>query len=233
MITHKNLIIISSDEEIKPLLLVLPWKRVAGINMDLYQYKTWLLLHSKIGLISATQSMTMTLDRYSKIIENVIVLGSCGSLKKGTIYQINKPIFIDQATYLNANLNAFGYKLGETPESSKLNLKTSAILNKLLAFCLNQDMNTANIASSDQFVQFRSDCQWPLDKYNIEFQLIDMEAAAYIQTAQHFNKPIAVIKVISDYIADKVANSHEDYSFNIAEVANTICQLALTIINQF
>lgn len=218
-----NLIIISHTEEMTPLLVAKPWERMqTEFNfIELYRFQGWLLLKTGIGLVNSAVSLSTILKIYH--INTIIGIGSAGVIFDPHTKIPPMDVFlVDKATELDANLTKFNYELGSLPRLQQHCIKTNVALNRKISDIIKHN-NTADIASSNRFINYLEDLPAPVDDFAVKFSLIDMESASWVIAANYFKNKIAIIKIVSDIITTKkYKTSNYTFEHNIGNVAQKI-----------
>jgi len=80
------------------------------------------------------------------------------------------------------------------------------------------------LATSDIFVDSSQVADFYLQNIKIKIDLVEMESAAFFQTAYNFDVPIVGLKIISDVIGQSDSNESQ-FEQNLAKSAKLISQM--------
>ncbi|WP_339022381.1 hypothetical protein [Spiroplasma endosymbiont of Crioceris asparagi] len=180
---------------------------------EVYENDQFFLLISQIGLVNAGSALTWVDSNYE--ISEYINFGMVGC--NSNVLNIKDILNIKNVYLGNVDATGFGYKMGQVPQMPAFYTLKG----------IKNEYNTANICSSDVFIN-------GFDKYNsivkpIEpnIELFDMELAGFAQAAFRLKKEINAIKIVSDILGSK---SNEKQFLEVKEFSsNKISEIIKTL----
>ena len=154
------------------------------------------LLHTGIGKVNATFSLTSYLTKHSPSI--VINLGTAGSRHHKTGAIINCTSFIQR----DMDVTKLGFNKWQTPFSTE-----SVILNYGKAL---EGLTQGSCGTGDSF---------GTDDETLHFDVVDMEAYALALMCKRHNTPFLCLKYISDNADD---NANIDFNKTLTDAATSL-----------
>lgn len=221
-------IIVAMEEELAPILPVLPCQKVNNI-FQLYQCKKNNLqisiIVSNIGKTAAASATTYLIENYNP--DFLLNIGTCGGLNNTNIASI---ILANSTAYHDVDVTAFGYKLGQLPKEPAIFTSNNHIYNfqEISTFLKNRyPVLNGLIVTGDQFVANK-------DRVNIiknmypNIVAIDMEAAAIAQVCVRYNKSFIFLKKVSDLADSEATDSFKD---ELTKMNQQIPQIVLDLLH--
>lgn len=196
-----KLIIGAMFEELETSIKFYKAKKTNDKICNVYKSKDVLFCVTGVGLVNAAAHLSYVLCNYN--IYQILNIGTSGACDL-TLKQ-NDVIVIDKIYCSVADAVIFGYEYGQVPKMPKYYETNKA------NFDLQKPIK--NLASSDIFIHSQSQLDLFVNKINNKISVLDMECFAYAQTAYIYNKPISVIKIISDVIGLTDANNVQFLQF--------------------
>lgn len=197
---------------------------ILGMNIYIYKlyYTTIFLIQSGIGKISSSIACCILINKYK--VKFIINIGSAGSVNNNI--KILDIILATDLIYHDVNLTNWGYAIGQIPKLPK-SFHTNYILRNNIKDIFHQyniRYHEGLIISGDSFIK---------DKKNIiqsfPYALsVDMESASIGQVCFQLQKPILIIKIISD-----LCNNHSSKIFkkHINKISYKIYKIIKYFIN--
>lgn len=222
-------IIVAMEEELAPILPLIPCQKVNKKPFQLYSYKKENLqlsiIVSKIGKAAAAAATTYLIENYNP--ECIINIGTCGGVNNANLASI---ILANSAAYHDVDVTGFGYKLGQLPQQPEIFTNSNSTCNfQELSNFLKNSYSILNglIITGDQFVANK-------DRVNIiknmypSIVAIDMEAAAIAQVCLMYNKSFIFLKKVSDLADHEATDSFKD---ELTKMNQQIPQIVLDLLN--
>ncbi|AXE60493.1 5'-methylthioadenosine nucleosidase / S-adenosylhomocysteine nucleosidase [[Mycoplasma] phocae] len=157
-----------------------------------YQYKdkNFLVAFTGVGKVNTALFLSYIISNFKRRIKMIINCGPAGATFNGEIGEV---FLIKKTNYYDVDITALpNYELGQLPNLPvyyKTNYKPYKNLN----------LKEGSCATADRFAMV-GDIDIVENNFKKDYYLVDMECAAYGQTATAFNKKFVAIKVISDVI---------------------------------
>ncbi|QCI25948.1 5'-methylthioadenosine/adenosylhomocysteine nucleosidase [Buchnera aphidicola] len=170
---------------------------IYGIDIYISHSKKIILIKSGIGKVSSSIACTILITLYK--VDIVINIGSGGSLKP--YINIHDIILIKKTSYHDVNLTNFHYSIGQIPNFPQT-FQTNNLLRKKFKNILYENKIKfweGQVVSGDIFIQTKKDVEIILKNFPNAIS-VDMESASISQVCFQYNKPVIIIKIISDYI---------------------------------
>jgi adenosylhomocysteine nucleosidase len=176
---HKKILIISAmAEEMLPLTKYLSYEKLLSPG-DIIEHGNFVFAVSGIGKVSAAMMLTKVLEQYG--IDSIINIGLAGSLSSylefGDVVVVTHTVEHDGFIEWDSEAQARLYPLWDVITVEHPELKQGVLV------------------TGDQFVASGTMRESLQAK---GWQLVDMEGAALARVAHHYEKPLIVLKVISD-----------------------------------
>ncbi|CAL4042509.1 5'-methylthioadenosine/S-adenosylhomocysteine nucleosidase [Buchnera aphidicola (Takecallis arundicolens)] len=166
-----------------------------GINIYISNSNKIILIKSGIGKVSSSIACTILIHTYK--VHIIINIGSSGALKP--YINISNFIIGKNISYHDVNLTSFQYKIGQIPGFPQ-KFNTNIFLRKQIKKILYKYKITfweGLIISGDIFIHKSQDIN-KITKNFPDAIASDMESAAISQICFQYNKPVLIIKIISD-----------------------------------
>lgn len=178
-----------------------------------------ILTSSNVGISAAASQLTSILLTFS--VDYVINIGVCGGFL-GKVKLLDT-VVVRNAGYYDADATTFPeYAYGQIPRCPK-----SFTCDKSLV--KGDDYVYGDIVSGDKFVSRLEQVENQLSKIDyLDPICVDMESASFAQTALKYNKPIMIVRSISDIVGS--ANQGELYRNILSEASDKSCKFILDIL---
>ncbi|AZZ65377.1 5'-methylthioadenosine nucleosidase [Metamycoplasma phocicerebrale] len=188
-----------------------------------YKNKKFYVAHMGVGKVNSSLFLSRLLNIKDFKISEILNIGASGGLKKT---KVGEAFLVQKSYYYDVDLTCLkNYKLGQLP-NNVIEFKTNDNLNLKFQKILNLELT--NNVSADKFFTI-SDAK-NIEKNFNNIKTMDMEATALIHTADFYNMPISIIKVISDNIT--IEDNDKDYRNNTLIVSARINDLLLNILER-
>ncbi|AHI53056.1 5'-methylthioadenosine/S-adenosylhomocysteine nucleosidase [Spiroplasma culicicola] len=190
-------LLFAMEDEASVLIESINAKKICEKPFKIYQTDNVLIAISGIGLVNA--SVCLTYMNFNYDINSYINAGLVGCISEK--YQSLDVLLINKAYYSCANATGFGYEYGQIPKMPLFFETNSTLKEEIISPINNLDINNANIASSDIFINSFVKKEELIDNINDQIDVVDMECAAFFHSAYLLNKPIAALKIVSDTLS--------------------------------
>ena len=166
-----------------------------------------LVIETGIGKVNAAMQLTKAISNNQvKAIYNV---GFAGASKH---FNVGDMILIEEAMYHDFDLTFFGYEKGQVPHCPQKFKSDQSLMKNIKT--IYPKIKSAMIYTGDYFMTESVDKPY----------VVDMEATALYQVANHYQIPIVSIKIISDIIGmDEHYKSYK--KFETTEGSKLISQI--------
>ena len=188
---HKKILIISAmEEEMQPITKYLSYEKILSRG-EIVEHGNFVFAVSSIGKVAAAMTLTKVLEQYS--IDVIINIGLAGSLSPhiefGDVVIVEKTVEHDGYVEWLPETQARLYPLFDLITVEHPELKRGILV------------------TGDQFVASGTMRESLQAKGG---QLVDMEWAALAKVAHHYEKPLIVLKVISDNADEHARENFEE-----------------------
>lgn len=177
------------------------------------------LTASNVGISAAASQLTSIILSFD--IDYVINIGVCG----GFFGKVNllDVVVVMRAGYYDADATTFPeYAYGQIPRYPKFFECDNSL-------ALGKDYVYGDIVSGDKFVSRLEQVENQISKIDYLNPIcVDMESASFAQTAYKYNKPIMIVRTISDIIG--APNQGQTYRNILSEASNKSCKFILDIL---
>lgn len=188
----KILIISAMAEEMIPITKFLGYGTALSVG-DIVDHGNYVFAVSSIGKVASAMTLTKVLERYT--IDCVINIGLAGSLSENLAF--------GDVVIVEHTVEHDGLIEGDDEAQKRL-----YPLFEVLAI-EHPELKRGVLVTGDQFVASGATREFLQAKGG---QLVDMEWAALAKVAHHYEKPIVMLKVISDNADD---SAQEDFFSNL------------------
>lgn len=163
---------------------------------------------SGIGKVNAALSTALLLEHFS--IKEVINTGSAGGMSPEL--NIGDIIIGEDCIHHDVDVTVFGYKYGQVPNmpvSFKSDEQLITIFQKIMKkFSFNYSVGI--IATGDKFVTSYEQMPKVLKAFP-DLKAAEMEAAAVAQVCYQYQKPVIVVRSISDVVGKNSSQTFDQY----------------------
>jgi len=220
-----KIIIGAMKEELMPLVQSLNAQKVNDSMIEEYfvEKDQLVIAVTGIGPVNAAMGLSYLLTKYhDQPVEHILNIGTCGALNQ--TFNVGEVFFIDKALYLTANATGFGYAFGQIPSMPPFYQSAETLVKTFQSKLSEWSPKNCNLATSDLFIDSQETADFYLKNITIKIDLVEMESAAFFQTAYNFEIPIVGIKVISDVMGQAKSNESQ-FELNLAKSAELISQM--------
>lgn len=172
--------------------------------------KDIVVFQTGIGRTAASVATTLLLEKYD--VEAIINVGSCGGVDFTD--RIGDIILGEKIYYGDVDLTAFKYQYGQMSGCEPYFNSNEKLMNDFLEKSKDDHIKKGNVISFDRFVNDSDFLYSIIDNYftTVNFKGVDMESGAIAHVCKIYNKPLLVIKVISDIVGSGT-QSDDFYKF--------------------
>lgn len=191
--------------------------------------KSFVLTFSGIGKANAASTTMNMIKTFNT--KKIINLGVVGSHDIST--NIKDCIIVKSFYYLDVDVTAFGYKLGQVPQEKERYDSSLEINEKIIEIFNNNFINfkSTNIGTIDSFI-----CRnnfFKLKNANFDLvSIIDMESTAIAQICDKNNVQFSSIKIVSDNL-NKDEPSSNQFNFLLKELSFELTKILFLIIDNY
>ncbi|PJG85106.1 5'-methylthioadenosine/adenosylhomocysteine nucleosidase [Conservatibacter flavescens] len=166
------------------------------------------LVQSGIGKVAASVGTTLLLQLTKPDV--VINTGSAGGVAAGL--KIGDIVISTATTYHDADVTAFGYKMGQLPACPEVFLSDKALVDLAESVVKKQGKPAQRglICSGDAFIH-GGETLAKIKQNFPDVTAVEMEAAAIAQVCYLFNVPFVVVRAISDAGDGNASMSFEEF----------------------
>lgn len=178
------------------------------------------LAESKVGISASSSQLTAIILKYD--IDYVINLGVCGGIK-GKVNLLDL-VVAKKIAYYDSDATMFDkYVYGQVPQNPPYFTGDTSLIENI-------DYIHKDIITGDRFVVRMDQIDEQIKKLKqVDASCVDMESASFAQTAYKYQKPIMIVRTISDVIGDE---NQKDIYDNVLKVASyKSCDFVLAILN--
>ena len=177
------------------------------------------IIKSKIGKVNSSNAVNVIISHFN--ISKVINIGSAGSLSDSlNIFDI---VVANKVAYHDVDLTGFNYEYGQLPNSP------AYFTTHIPEFKQNNlNYKIGMVVSGDQFINDINDKALIIDHFS-DAICVDMESASIAHTCHIYNKPLIVIKSISDKANN---DSHLDFDNYIVKASSNLLAALVNSMNQ-
>lgn len=189
--------------------------------------KSFILTFSGVGKTNAASTTIDMIKTFN--LKKIINLGVVGSHNHNI--NIRDYILVKNFYYLDVDVTAFGYKLGQIPKEKEFYSSSLEMNEKLIEIFNDNFINfrSENIGTIDSFVNRENFSKFKNDNFNL-VSIIDMESTSIAQVCDKNEVQFSSIKIVSDNL-----NNHEPSSiqFNniLKELSIELTKLLFLIID--
>ncbi len=207
----------------KPIVKLTPFGELVEGYID---KKSVVCAQSGIGKAVAAATTTFLIERYP--ISKIINIGTAGGLSMDL--SVTDVVVADRVSYHDFDISAFGYPKGW--DNSKYVFKCDEDLISLAqnqAHEISSNLWVGSIVSGDQFITDKAQ----FNKITTMFEgvlAVDMEGAAIAHVAYLYDKPVAIIRSISDIVFDD--SNHVSFVDYIKKAAIQSATCVVNVIKQ-
>lgn len=206
-------IIAAMEQEVKVLIEKLREKEVTTIaNQTFYNGKIGqvevTLVQSGIGKVNATIATTLLIETFK--VDAVINTGSAGGIGEGL--SIGDLVLSTDLSYNDADARVFGYEFGQVPQMPNRYKGDPSLINKVTKAAeeMNWPISKGLIVTGDSFIADTEQIS-KIKEYFPEALVTEMEGAAVAQTCYQFDKPVVVIRALSDTADEEASVSFDTF----------------------
>lgn len=167
------------------------------------------VLLSGIGKVSATVATTLLIERYKP--DYIINTGTAGGLRH---VKMGDLVIGTEVGYHDADVTAFGYKLGQMAQQPVRFISDSFLLNvvnkSIELLSAEQIIFKGVILSGDSFMSDVERVNQVRDNFP-KALAVEMESAAIAQTCTQLNVPFIVVRAISDLAGEGNSKSYDTF----------------------
>lgn len=178
MINYKFGIVCAMHEEADKIIQALGLSVMHGTLFPVHSNQDVILIESQIGKVASTLATTHLINAYNP--ETIINIGIAGSTS--AMYKFPNTYIISSVVQCDAYMPMGKYQ-DDMYQAIDCTLPTSNT----------SVIHTATLATGDKFVE---------DTTGISADLVDMEGFAVAYVAKKYNKPVLLIKAVSDNASD-------------------------------
>ncbi|MDR2008691.1 MAG: 5'-methylthioadenosine/adenosylhomocysteine nucleosidase [Alphaproteobacteria bacterium] len=221
-------IVLAMEEEFKAVSTLALQKLMNDDSYKIYMSKYKNLevfaIIAKIGKAAAASATTHLINRHNP--DFLINLGSSGGVNSAKIASI---VLGNAAGYYDVDATAFGYKLGQLPQQKEFFTSQESIVkfNDLLSAVKKQhEVLNGFVITGDSFVADKT----KVDSIKTMYQntmAIEMEAAAFAQVCNTYNKDFLLVKKISDMADSGADKSFKEEIAKMSENTTSVMQAVL------
>ena len=191
--------------------------------------QSFILVFSSVGKANAAATTINLIKTFP--VKKIINLGTAGSSYEPIKH--NDYVIASSFQYLDVDVTAFGYEIGQIPKEKKLFKACSYLNENLIHLLISKHFNYHHgpIGSLDTFIN-QDNLHMFLAKGINDLCCFDMEATAIAQICDQQNVPFAAVKIISDKINDSNSNQNQ-FKNNLKIIADNLTDLFFNIIDHF
>ncbi|WP_338971225.1 5'-methylthioadenosine/S-adenosylhomocysteine nucleosidase [Spiroplasma endosymbiont of Panorpa germanica] len=213
-----KLIVFAMIEEAQESISNLNYSKVEHKFLHYYKNENSYLLITGIGLVNASFNLTAFLMNHE--INEIINIGTAGSCSK--ILDVKDLVLIQKTYYSAADLTGFNYKYGQIPKELEY-YQDSGMIEKYQKILKDFEPKFSSLGSSDIFINDQSKFDNFVKKTDSSVEVFDMEGAALFHVVKRFNKPMIIIKFISDNLLKE--NSEFQFDKFLQEISTKISKI--------
>ncbi len=174
-----------------------------------------------IGKVNAAVAATLLIKEFNP--DYIINTGSAGGFAKDL--NIGDVIIAKAAAFHDVDVTVFGYEYGQLPGQPLWFESDSYLHNMAQNGILSQDnhrIRSGNVISGDSFISQKQQLIKLHERFS-DADIIDMEAAAIAQVCHIFQKPLLVVRSVSDLV-------HKENPMDFKEFLPRAAQNALDVV---
>lgn len=185
---------------------------IYGMNIYISESNKIILIQSGIGKVSSSIACTILITLYK--VNVVLNIGFSGTLKP--YININDIIIAKKLSYYDVNLTNFNYSIGQIPGFPQTFYTNNILRQKIKKILYQYKIKfwEGLIVSGDTFINKKDDVK-KIEKNFPNAISVDMESTAISQVCFQYNKPIIIMKIISDNVKK---NATQEFKTNIKTV---------------
>ncbi len=181
-------------------------------NLEIYLFNTG------VGKTNASLTTALAIKQFA--FDLIINIGTSGSIDPNV--KVGEFVCATQLAFYDVDATAFGYELGQIPKTPLYqNIDSSVFLNFLKP--LNLPIHQGLVLTGDSFINNKT-----LSKIDINYfdhpLCVEMESMAIVYVAHQLQKPIYVLRTISD-------NAYIDSNIEFKTYLHQVSQQYLLIFN--